>query len=318
VTAGGRASSARTHAWRFSTRAVGIALLAVVLLGVLAAPILSTGQVAVQHPDLALAPPSVHRLQLVERLPPTYRALDERVPLTWLDGVVVRGTHASTPLLPLGGDSLGRDVWTRLLHGGRLSLSLTLAGLAGAVAIGMVAGLLAGSLGGWIDTALMRVADLFIAWPALYVVLLMRAAMPLSLGFRTAFLLMAGVLALAGWPVVARAVRGVAALERTRDHVLAARAAGASSRWIVVRHLLPAVRPVVVTQALLLVPAFVLAEATLSFAGFGFGEPTPSWGTMLREASDAFVLRSAPWLLAPAIGIALVTLGATLASDNDR
>jgi peptide/nickel transport system permease protein len=136
--------------------------------------------------------------------------------------------------------------------------------------------------------------------------------LPLAPPFTLLFTLMALVLTLAGWPIVARAVRAVTAVERTRESVLAAEAAGATPTWILRRHLLPAALPVVATQALLLLPAFILAEATLSFVGLGFAEPRPSWGTMLIEAAQPFALRHAPWLLAPAGAIALVTLGATL------
>lgn len=293
-------------------RALGTLLLAALILCALGAPWLATSDTTTQHPDLALAPPSLARRALVERLPPTYRTLDERLPLAWFSGTLVRSTDPDEPLLPLGSDSLGRDQWTRLLHGARLSLGLTLAGLAGTILIGTIVGLLAGSTGGWLDASLMRLADLFIAWPALYVVLVLRAALPLTLPFATLFLMMAIVLALAGWPIVARAVRAVTASERARLSVLAAEAAGASRTWILRRHLLPAALPVIATQALLLVPAFILAEATLSFVNLGFAEPMPSWGTMLLEARNPFTLAQAPWLLAPAAAIALVTLAVNL------
>jgi peptide/nickel transport system permease protein len=291
---------------------LGTLLLGLIALLTAGAPWLSTSDVSTQRPDLALAPPSLTRRVLVERLPPTYRVLDQPLPLSWFAGSLVRSTDPAEPLLPLGADSLGRDQWTRLLHGARLSLGLTLVGLAGAVSIGALLGLLAGSSGAWLDGAMMRLADLFIAWPALYVVLVMRAALPLSMPFGSLFALMALVLTLAGWPVVARSVRAVTAAERTRESILAAQAAGASPAWIIRRHLLPAAVPVMVTQALLLVPAFILAEATLSFVGLGFSEPTPSWGTMLAEAAQPFTLRHAPWLLAPAAAIALVTLSVNL------
>lgn len=294
----------------------GAGLLALVVCLALGAPWLATGEVARQHPDFALAGPSLSQRVLVERLPPTYRRLDAPLPLAWFSGSLVRSADPRQPLLPLGSDSLGRDQWTRLLFGARLSLGLTALGLLGAVLIGGPVGLLAGQRGGWLDTVAMRVADLLIAWPALYVVLVLRAALPLSLPCATLFGLMALVLAMAGWPLVARAVRGVAASERAREAVLAARAAGASPAWIARRHLLPAVVPVIVTQALLLAPAFILAEATLSFVGLGFAEPDPSWGSMLREAAQPFTLRHAPWLLAPAVAIALVTLAAHLAAQR--
>ena len=297
-------------------RRLGVMLLSGLILAVLGAPWLATGEVTAQHPDLALAPPGLSRLTLVERLPPTYRA-DRRLPLRWFDGRLVQSGDPQHPLLPLGSDSLGRDQWTRLLFGGRLSLALAASGLAGALLVGGLLGLLAGG-GGRLDTGLMRVADLFIAWPALYVVLVLRAAIPLSLSFPTLFILMATVLAVSGWPIVARAVRAVTLSERNREYVLAARAAGASPGWVLRRHLWPAARPVLVTQGLLLLPAFILAEATLSFIGLGFSDPLPSWGTMLREAQTTFVLQQAPWLLVPAIAIALTTLAVNLIIDRDQ
>ena len=300
--------------------AARVGTLLLVLIGVVtvAAPWLSTSDVSTHHPDLALAPPSLSRRVLVERLPPIYRVLDERLPLTWFAGSLVRSADPAEPLLPLGSDSFGRDQWTRLLHGARLSLGLTLAGLTGAVSLGALLGLLAGSGRAWLDTTVMRVADLFIAWPALYVVLVLRAALPISMPFPSLFALMALVLTMAGWPIVARAVRSVTAAERARESILAAQAAGATPAWIMRRHLLPAAVPVVVTQALLLVPSFILAEATLSFVGLGFSEPRPSWGTMLVEATQPFTLRHAPWLLAPAVAIALVTLSVNLIAARRR
>jgi peptide/nickel transport system permease protein len=296
-------------------RTAGWLLLALVGLAAVFAPWLSTGDYTAQHPDLPLAPPSLSPLRMVERLPPTYLAAEEPRALAWFDGGIVRSADPQSPLLPLGSDSLGRDQWSRLLHGARLSLGLACAGLAGSLLLGIVVGLIAGERGGWMDSLLMRTADMLIAWPVLYVVLVLRAALPLSLSLATTFLLMAGVLTLAGWPIVARAVRAVTVSERTRDYVVAARAAGASRLWVGRRHLLPAVMPVVMTKALLLIPSFILAEATLSFVGLGIPEPAPSWGTMLRETSSAFVLLHAPWLLIPAAAIAIVTLAVNLIAD---
>jgi peptide/nickel transport system permease protein len=298
-------------------RRIGLTLLMGLALAAIAAPWLATGEITAQHPDLALAPPGVSRLTLVERLPPTYRATDGHLPLRWFDGRLVQSADPRHPLLPLGSDSLGRDQWTRLLYGTRLSLGLAASGLAGALLLGGLAGLVAGSVGGRLDAVLMRVADLFIAWPALYVVLVLRAALPLSLQFSTLFLLMTTVLAVSGWPIVARAVRAVTMSERGREYVVAARAAGASHGWVLRRHLWPAARPVLITQGLLLLPAFILAEATLSFVGLGFPDPLPSWGTMLREAQTTFVLQQAPWLLVPALAIAVTTFAVNLLADRD-
>jgi peptide/nickel transport system permease protein len=120
------------------------------------------------------------------------------------------------------------------------------------------------------------------------------------------------IFAIFGWPVVARGVRAIVATERSREYADAARAAGAGGVRILLRHLLPAARGYITTQATLLFPAFVLAEATLSFVGLGFPAPTPTWGTMLQEASNVSLLGSAPWTLSPAVAIFVVVLGINL------
>jgi peptide/nickel transport system permease protein len=123
------------------------------------------------------------------------------------------------------------------------------------------------------------------------------------------------VLALVGWPWPARGVRAVVAAERGREYAEAARALGAGRTRLLLHHLLPAARGFLVVQATLLVPSFVLAEATLSFVGLGFGEPIPSWGTMLRDAAQGRAVVDAPWLLAPAIGIVCAALAVNLSFE---
>lgn len=315
-----------------TARAVGLALLAAIALLAVAAPVLAPTPPWTQHPGYPYAPPmlprlrpaghtgpllGVARLTLIDRLANTY-ARGDALPLRWMGGRLVTSADPTQPLLLLGADALGRDLFARLLHGARASLGLAVTAVAGATALGAAVGLVAGWRGGWTDAVLMRISDLLIVLPALYVVLLFRAALPLVLPPGALFLLMAGVLTLAGWPSVARGVRAIVAIERQQAYVEAARGFGASGRQILGRHLVPAIRPFVATQAILLLPAFVAAEATLSFIGLGFTEPTPSWGTLLRESFNVRVLREAPWLLAPAVAIALVTIAANLTREGDR
>jgi peptide/nickel transport system permease protein len=125
------------------------------------------------------------------------------------------------------------------------------------------------------------------------------------------------VLAAVGWPLPARGVRAVVAAERAREYAEAARALGASRTRLLLCHLLPAARGFLVVQTTLLVPAFVLAEATLSFVGLGFSEPIPSWGAMLREAGRGRALVDAPWLLAPAVAIVLSALAVNLTAGEE-
>jgi peptide/nickel transport system permease protein len=131
------------------------------------------------------------------------------------------------------------------------------------------------------------------------------------------FWTMVVVLAVVGWPFPARGVRAVVAAERTREYAEAARALGASRTRLLLRHLLPAARGFLVVQTTLLVPAFVLAEATLSFVGLGFSEPIPSWGAMLREAGRGRAIVDAPWLLAPGVAIVLSALAVNLAANTE-
>src|SRR5262245_21565598 len=216
--------------------------------------------------------------------------------------------RSAEPWFLLGSDALGRDVLSRVLTGARLSLGLALLSTLIALTIGAVAGAAAGYGGGWIDSALMRIADVVIVLPAIYLVLALRGVLPLLLSPLQMFGALAGVLALVGWPNAARGVRGIVLVEREAEYAEAARALGAGSWRVIARHLLPAARGFLVVQATVLVPAFIMAEATLSYVGLGFAPPTPSWGAMLQDAGAVQVFADAPWLLAPAGAIVTAVL----------
>jgi peptide/nickel transport system permease protein len=211
----------------------------------------------------------------------------------------------------LGGDPLGRDVFSRLILGGRWSLGVTLAGAAGALLLGALVGGFAGISGGRTDRWLMRIADFVLVLPAVYLVLVLRAMLPLVLSTRDVFVLMSALFAIAAWPHVARGVRAIVSSERSRDYVEAARAAG-GGRWRVLGHVLPATRGFLIAELVLLIPALLSAEAAISFLGLGFPEPAPSWGTMLQDAANVRVMTEAPWMLAPAVALFVVVLGVQL------
>ena len=238
--------------------------------------------------DGAWHAPFAYPVNIVDRLERTYAADHSR-----------RISFASPePWFLFGSDGLGRDVLSRLLAGARLSLGVALAS-------GAAVGATAAYAGGWIDTVLMRAADLVLVLPAIYIVLALRAALPLVLSIPQVFAALVAVLALVGWPSVARGVRGIVVSENRAEYAEAARALGASPWRLIGRHLLPATAGFLVVQATLLVPAFVIAEATLSFAGFGFLPPAPSWGVMLVDAGQVRIAADAPWLLAPAAALML-------------
>jgi peptide/nickel transport system permease protein len=306
----------------------GGVLVVAALAGVLA-PWLSPHPPTDRFPELLNAPPTRPRLidddgrlrrpfiypwRRVNQLEQRYvERRDQPVRLEWLrGGRLVRSTSEEVPLLLLGGDSYGRDVFARVLYGARTSLALAVAASIGAMLLGGLIGAIAGYAGGSLDDALMRSAEFVLVLPTMYVALALRAVMPLVLPASTVFALLAGIFAVVGAPFIARGVRGIVRSERTRDYASAARSLGASHVRIVVRHLLPAARGFVTAQLTMLVPAFIVAEATLSFVGLGFPVDVPSWGTMLQEASTVRALGDFPWLLSPAAAIFIVVLALNL------
>lgn len=314
-------------------RLAGATVLGLIALGALVAPLLAIHPPARQFPDFVHAPPMpvriadatgrlrapfVYALRLEDRLERRYSEDRSRpIPLRFFQrGPLVSVDIPDAFWFPLGTDSLGRDVFSRLVLGSRLSLGVAALAAAAALLIGALAGALAGYAGGRLDDLVMRTSDLVLALPAIYVVLTLRAAMPLVLSPAQVFWTMTAVLAMVGWPWAARGVRAVVATERTREYAEAARAAGASGTRLLLRHLLPATWGQLGVHATLLLPAFILAEATLSFVGLGFGEPTSSWGLMLQEAGRGRALAEAPWLLLPAAAIVTVALGVNLLGSS--
>jgi peptide/nickel transport system permease protein len=253
----------------------------------------------------------IHPVVLADRLEERFVVDRTRsLPWPWAGG--------DEPVFLLGADRTGRDVLSRLLVSARVSLGLGLLAVLGATAIGTLLGAIAGVRGGVADETIMRLADFVLVLPVLYVVLVLRAALPLVLAPGLVFALMLGIFVLVGWPIVARGVGAIVARERGGDHVAAARAAGAGTTHLLRRHLLPACAGHVAVQASLLLPGFILAEATLSYLGLGFPDTVPTWGTMLREAASITELSRFPWTLAPAAAIFAVTLATNLALQRAR
>jgi peptide/nickel transport system permease protein len=206
----------------------------------------------------------------------------------------------------LGTDGFGRDEFSRLLLGGQISLASGLLATIIALLVASFIGIISGYYGSWIDESLMGSAELFLSLPWLYFLIGVRAFLPLHLSSTATFLLLIGVIGLIGWARPARLVRGVVLSVRNRNYVLAGRGFGASDFYLLRRHILPETFGVLLTQAALLVPQFIAAEATLSFFGLGVNEPVPSWGNMLSTLQQYSVLVSYAWLLAPA-GALIVT-----------
>ncbi len=213
----------------------------------------------------------------------------------------------------LGTDGSGRDVFARLLYAGRVSLLVGVFSALLAVGIGTILGAIAGILGGWVDSLVMRAADVFLSFPVLVVMIVIAGILGPSV---TTMVIAIGVFT---WPGAGRVVRGVTLSLREREFVQAAQAFGARTRWLVVHHVLPAVLGQVVVVATLAVATGILLEASLSFLGLGVQPPQPSWGNMLTDAQRLTVISQMPWLwIPPGVAVAITVLSVNFVGDGLR
>jgi peptide/nickel transport system permease protein len=213
-----------------------------------------------------------------------------------------------SPGHPLGTDQLGRDLLARVLYGARLALFIGVCTVLITAVVGGLLGLLAGFVERWPAAALMRVADVQLSFPFILLALTINAIV--GLGLRNIIL----SLSAAGWVVYARVVRGEVLSVKERDYVQAAAALGVGQTRLLLRHILPNVAPSIIVVASLQFSQFIVAEAAISFLGFGVQPPTPAWGSMLAEGRD--FLYVAWWLAAfPGAALALTALGVNLVGD---
>jgi peptide/nickel transport system permease protein len=216
------------------------------------------------------------------------------------------GADGPAPIFLFGTDDYGRDQLSRLLYGGQISLFAGLLATGLSLGMGLLLGSVAGYFGSWVDDTIMRLAEVFMALPWIYLLFAVRAFLPLHVGPRQSFFLLVGVIGLTGWARPSRLIRGVVLSAKERDFVRAARGFGASNAYILRRHLLPETSAVILTQAAIWIPQCILAEVTLSFLGLGVGEPVSSWGNMLASLQKYYVLESYWWMFLP--GIALIPI----------
>lgn len=229
------------------------------------------------------------------------------------------GTTGSGKFNLLGTDEGARDQFSRLLYGARISLSIGLVGIIIAFPLGMLVGGISGYFGGWVDSSLMRLVEVLMTIPSIYLLVALAAVLPPGLSSAQRFLLIILITSFIRWAGLARVIRGQVLSIKEREFVQAARAMGGRSLYIIVRHVLPQTASYIVIAATLSIPDFIVAESILSLIGLGIQQPDPSWGNMLSLATNASILVLQPWLIwPPTLLIILTVLAFNLLGDGLR
>jgi peptide/nickel transport system permease protein len=222
------------------------------------------------------------------------------------------------PYFAMGSDTLGRDLFSRIVYGSRVSMFVGLIGVAISFSLGISVGALSGYVGGLLDNLIMRWSEIEMSLPSFYFLLALAAIIPPGLGTVATFFMIVAIMSFISWAGFARIIRGMAASVRSLPYVEAARALG-GSRWrILTRHVIPSVLGYAVVAATLSIPGFILGESALSLLGLGIQEPAASWGNLLAQAEDVQNLARYPWILIPGLFIFAAVMSFNFLGDHLR
>ena len=327
------------------------ALVGLLLLVALGADFLATGNPGKSEATLAYLPPQSirwfdqgrfepHVLGISsQRDPETLQRIfaldpDEKIPV----GFLVRGTsYLFLGLIPgsrhliglkdfstrqdiylLGTDKLGRDIWSRLMYGTRISMSIGLLGVLISLLLGVTLGGVSGLYGGWIDSLIQRLIEILRSIPTIPLWMGLAAALPKDWSILKVYFAVTVIISLLSWTQMAREVRGKFLALREEDFVIAARLVGCGQMRIIFRHMVPSFTSHIIAVTTLAIPRMIISETSLSFLGLGLRPPAVSWGVLLQEAQTIQTVALYPWLLAPALVVIAAVLTLNFVGDGLR
>lgn len=233
--------------------------------------------------------------------------------------LLLRSENPDDRLYLLGSDPMGRDVFSRLLYGAQISLSIGLIGISITMVLGFIVGGLAGYFGGKFDFFAMRLVELLMAIPGIYLLLALRSALAPYFSSEKMYLAIVVILGVIGWSGTARIIRGLSLSLSRREFVMASRAMGQSTFKILTKHLLPNIMSYLLVAATLSIPGYILGEAALSFLGLGIQEPASSWGLMLKQTQQMKVfMLNYWWMLSPGVLIVITVVAFNVLGDTLR